>query len=297
MASDGYAFLEALHSAFYRKLKGDAERQVTIFELMLKAHKTTVKKALAESSLSASLFETPASELDALVKKDLIRETNERGRYAITALGIMQIEEHKGIITKTGLLQCIDAAYLNSFDSLKSITDRDKIILFSMMSIRAFSIDSAVSLGKSPEIDSHWNSFFGACATFLHNCGSIAEIPKILQDPIYESATSELLRRAQDLPSKSRGLYCFSRSHDYYLDIVKNGEPNVDGVSYLMRKVFDQRTYAMHFSEIKKFMSDAISEYGHMLFSSSDVVKRANDFQKHLDELILDLLSRSTLAW
>lgn len=297
MGGDKDPFLESLYDAFYRRLKGNSEKHVTIFELLLKGHKTTVKKALSESAQSPGLSGVSDSRLEEMVKRNLIRESDETGKYAITAFGIMEIEEEMGLSTKDGFLRAIDTTFLNTFDSLKPLSDKEKVVLFTMLAIRAFSLDSAISLAKSGELATYWNSFFVASANLLLQCGAIADLPRVLRDPKYSSAASELLRRAQDLPSKTRGLYKFSRSHEYYLDIVKDGMTNVEGVSYLMKRIFDQQTYAVNFPVIKQFMSDSISEFGHKLYSSPEVVIRASDFQRHLDRLVLDLLSSSPLAW
>lgn len=223
-----------------------------IFSLM-KTTSNTRFSILENSSLQD--YRTPDSILSKLKSEGLIRDSSKIGRSVITAKGIHRIEKLKGILEEDTIVSHIDREYFDLPMKIGSLSDKEKVILFSMVAIRAFSEDSTIDLKKGGTVLNAIQKLLEEAYDFLNKNRFIGNLDK---SDLYgkrgnEHPVSNLIRHTVDLPKKTRGVYKCEGQQRYFLDLYKGSSVEIDKLAYLFFLVFSKKAKIEIKSEIENF--------------------------------------------
>ncbi|SRR5579884_314450 len=209
---------------FYKKLSDNVKRSEKKLEynsVLLTLYKITSNKAsklLNDSGVKSYTF--PISEIKKLEDDKSIRMSdNDISEYVLTAYGIWKIENARNLVNTTTLLDFIqNSKNFSSSARNRELSDKDKIILLSMVGIRTFSIQSPMDLSKS-SIRDYWLEIFRDSHKFLiqNNFSKKNVFP--FEKHGNEHPVSYAMRRANDLPKRTYHIFCFSEKskNQYYL--------------------------------------------------------------------------------
>jgi len=199
-------------------------------------------RLLEESGIPIYKLDTQPEIIKYLEKKDYIRETASINNYVITVKGIWQIENNKLVINEKILLEFLDDKFF-SFDKeiKKGLSDKEKIIIFSMIAIRSFSEDSAIELKRDETIKIELKNIVDDSYDILK---SLKFISKLEKKDLYgklgnELPVSNLFRHTDSLPRPTKGLFKALGDQKYYLDLYTDKEISKDNLKYLFKKIFD----------------------------------------------------------
>lgn len=239
-------------SKFYSRLYDNIERSSTkivkksILVSFLNMKSNSRHSLLNRSSILSS--EVPRDIFEQMLIERLIRETDEVDRYVLTAKGILEIEQKKDVFTPQMLIQYIDDKFFDAFkDSVKSLSDKEKIILLSLISARAFSADSPMDLKKSDKTTEIWKEITDSSYDLLSSLNILKDLKKEdlygqNSDKRNESPVSHLYRHTDTLPKKTKGLYNNTLGKQrYYLDVCIDGPLSKEKLSFIFSKIFENK--------------------------------------------------------
>ena len=186
-------------------------------------------KLLSDSSISS--YKIPKDILDELINRNLIRATDTLDNYTITANGIWEIENIDGKLDLISFLNNIDQKYFKDvyLESNKPLTEKQKVIIFSMIAARAFSEKSTVVLRINEEITNAWKEITDQAYYKLKDLGIISDLKNELNDKksLYgnsraDSPVSNLYRHTEKLQKITKGIFKAAGEQKYFLDLSSN---------------------------------------------------------------------------
>jgi hypothetical protein len=228
---------ELLH--FYNKLTnvmiGEKIKLIkeSLFITLLKMPPNRISKLLSDAALSDKAFYD--TDLKELMKGGYIIEASDiekKHGYVITAMGIWTIETQMKKVDLSQVIQFIQETKFSSGVGEKPLDDKEKIILTSMIAIRNFSLDAAMDLNEKNKSD-YWIEIVNETAKFLKQNGYISKSNWEPSQAGNEHPINNVMRRAQDLPQKTKHIYDSAGSYRYYLDIDKTGEESKTKLKFL----------------------------------------------------------------
>lgn len=232
-------FYNKLQSNLIKKYKKNKYSSILIWFIEIKSNDRL--RVMLASHIKSS--RVPEQSLRDLLKDKLIRETNIIGDYAITSQGVWEYERNNGIISNDMLLENIDDKYFNTYKEIgKPLSAKEKVIIFSMISARAFSKKSPVYLKSEKNLLDNWESIINDSYSILLSLSFVKVLTEneLFGKPGNEHKVSALFRHTDKLSKKTRGIYMCANSRDqkYYLDIYKEGELCQDSLKFIFRQVF-----------------------------------------------------------
>ncbi|KKG53863.1 hypothetical protein [Methanosarcina mazei] len=208
--------------------------------------------------------------LDLLLTEGLIQTSSDINSFIITSKGVWVVEKEKGIIDEEILLNYINDKYFIKKD--KSITDKEKVVLFSMMSARAFSEKSAVDLNKNRSVLDRWKSIIDASSEKLSSLGYVSKekVTDLYGKSGNEHVVSGLFRRNTGLPGKTNWIYKYTGEKKYYLDIYDGSEIYREKLSYLFWIIFEGNVSSQKRDEIINFCNEISANMSIFVFDSTE---------------------------
>jgi predicted transcriptional regulator len=250
----------------------------------------------AISSASISSQNIPDLIISELLKNKFIRQSDELNKYVITAKGVWFIEKNTNIITEEAFIDFIDGKLFDVSLSGSDLSDKEKVILFSMISARALSEKSPIDLKKDQYALDAWKKIIDDCYKKLYE---IKAIKKMDQEQLYgkkgnEHMVSNLIRHTDSLPKKTMGIFKSIGQQKYYLDIYKDQKLSKDSLLYIFRLILNSANGldARSIEDINKFCNDIA--YGQAPY--------IYDVEKHkfsspdYDDIIKDIIREVILA-
>jgi hypothetical protein len=244
MTEDNYSYLKKIYQKLYDTLEKN-NKKITKKSLILtffNIKSNDRNQLLREGAIQG--FKIPATVMSYLEKNNLIRQTDEAMFYSITAKGIYEVECKKEVINNDIFLNFFDKKFFNPFKlSEKSLSEKQKIIIFSMIAIRSFSEDSALDLKKSEKT---LNAIQDVINSTYNKLKSLKLIPKLKFDNLYgkkgnEHPVSNLIRHTDELPKLTKNVYKALGNQKYYLDLFSNNSFLKNNLNLLFEKIFDDK--------------------------------------------------------
>jgi len=294
MSLDYYNTLEK----FYRLLKNNViayKKKLNNNSILLTLLKLTSNvrfRILEESKVPSGKISNIV--LKVLIENKFIRVSDtEVEKYYISPQGIWQIEEKQGIISNETLLSFISNDWFKEIR--KPISDKEKIILLSLLSTRTFSINSSADLKKDDRSLECWKEIIESSFDFLIR----NKIINSLKSELYrkkgtkgnEHDVSHFFRHSDILPKKTMGLFVAQRPQKYYLEITEKGEVSLEKLSYIFKLVFTDKLSFGFIKEIKEFCCNIAHEKSLYIF---DLDKHIFSHPKY-DDVIYDALKNILL--
>jgi len=210
-------------------------------------------------------------ELNSYIKEGLIIETDEKNTFCLTLKGIYYYEEYLNILNKDTLLHFLNNKIIGKYFTMdKSLSDSEKVIIFSLIAVRAFSIDSSVDLLKDDEINNKWEDIIRRSHNILCDLNIVnININDLLKQGKTETAISSLMRHTDKLPKKTRTLFKVKNPQKYYLNIDKDAENIQNNIEFLLKKIFIQYIDIIEINQVKRMMKEIAQNDSIFLFNMS----------------------------
>ncbi|MEM3445097.1 MAG: hypothetical protein QW115_03915, partial [Thermoplasmata archaeon] len=211
-----------------------------------------------------------------LLKEGLLQGSDEINKYTITAKGIWIVEKNENKVSEEKLIHFLNSKYFSQPLSTgrKPLSEREKVIIFSMIAGRAFSIESPVDLKKDEYAKNAWKRILDNCSSKLHQCGVIKKMDekKLYGKEGNEHPVSNLIRHTDSLPKKTKGIYTAAGQQKYYLDIYLKDKNALskDALVFLIRLIFgnsqNEVTNIQNYEEVYEFCRDMAYEEAKYLY-------------------------------
>ncbi|RDU38920.1 hypothetical protein DRW41_05025 [Neobacillus piezotolerans] len=280
---------------FYDKLM-----QSFLYEKKLKNNSILISMMEVKSNIryrilmdaSISIYELPKTILDTLLNRGLIAESDEPDRFFITAKGVWAIEKSN----EDTLVKFINNKFFNVSQNNKKISDKEKIILFSMISARTFSPDSSIDLKKDHYTLDAWIRIIDSTSKKLLEMGVIKEITlsNLYGKSGNEHKVSHLIRHTDALPKKTKGLFMAAGNQKYYLNVTSNDRYlHKEKISYILSLIFDDENLKKYETiiEVESFCKELAYQEAPFLFNIGE-----DNFTSHeYDDIITEAINESIL--
>jgi hypothetical protein len=187
-------------------------------------------------------YKIMSDELDIMKRNNLIRETETVGYYTLTAKGLWSVENKKKIINESELIDYFDMKFFNPFKYAdQELSDRFKIIVFSMIAARSFSKESPIDLHISETKLDVIKKTIDQSFDLLNSLGVINRLKK---EDIYgksgnEHPVSNLIRHTDKLPKQTKHIFQTLGDQKYYLKIYHDNRMMESNLSYLFKRIFE----------------------------------------------------------
>lgn len=281
---------------FYNKLKENLilknkHKYESLIHSFLEVTSNTRYLILNESSIEKN--KVPNNVLDYLLNKDLIRPTDDIGYFTITAQGIWQIETEINNFDYKSIVEFLDKKFFSLFNNTKNLSEKEKIIILSMIAIRSFSSSTALNLKIADNILSNMKDLIKDTYDLLKSFHVIKDLKK---DNLFgakgnEHPVSNLIRHTVDLPKKTRGIYTAIGYQKYYLNLFKNNEVSKIELSFLLWLIFGEGTNLKIEDEVNNFCLENAYTKGIYLFKKENL----NFINPKYDDIVKDAFLEMTI--
>lgn len=249
-------------------------------------------RLLADYSISDK--SVPQSIITELLGLEMIRESDQLGTYVLTAKAVWHVDNEKAV-SQDDLIGGIDDKYLNLFCKGKKLADKEKAILFLMITLRSFSEESAINLRQGDLALNHIEELLLTCHSFLNSFGVVSanDGERLLQKKGNEHPVSRVIRHTDFLPKKTKGLYKAVGGQKYFIDIYRNSAMQVNDLAWILWKVFDKKLTDQNIDKLSAFCEKNAYDKGIYIFQDLSqsfispmydelIMKAFSEYQNHL---------------
>jgi hypothetical protein len=210
--------------------------------LLAMGSKTRRMRVLLDAAVSASALGSSGSELVALGLAD---HAGADHRITLSAKGIWEAEQSRSILDSAGLLAYIDEKWFNCFAESKSApTDKEKLILFTLLAARAFSPETGVKLSRK-QTHRAWIELVLSASDFLRSYDIIGDIGA--EEALRPGSAGtgpppvvKFFRHTDDLPKKTDGIF-IAKQLNYYLDLDSEGVIDKGRLAHLFGVLLEEK--------------------------------------------------------
>ncbi len=290
-------YLEKFYSKLTDILKREKKEGSVFFSFLLTKYSNKLQSILRQATIDGNNI--PKELLNDLVEKKLVIETDVLGQFIISSRGIWEYETLKQIITIDQLLDFITNRVYTFDYSSKKLLDREKVVVFALIAIRAFSDKTAVDLNKGETSLNAWKDILKKSHEKLGELKGVSEsysfddfyrkkgkdgkkvkVNLDLEDPIIHT-----FRHIDQLPKKTRDIVKNLGNRKYYLNLAENNIIIEDKFKFLIQRIFedapltftDYQKISNFFNEISLHYSTVIFDSGENLFSSPEHSEKMKD--------------------
>ncbi len=219
---------------------------------LIKKPVKNLQEFFSSTSFKRDEWSYSLSELDHLVNKGILDLIEEEGYYLLTYKGLVILEYN---------LEFSDQfdSYLNDLNSLlfeknlktkyESLRPKDKVILFTVLGLYAFSPDLSLYVDESNKSEFAHSADFAVELLKKHYPKDVSDLDKIWDSKVVgEDSILSNLRRLDEIPKKTGNIFkvASGKTHGIYVDILKeDGSINKDRALFLLRKIFDNKIFDM----------------------------------------------------
>ena len=199
-------------------------------------------RVLLDAAVRSAALGSLSSEL---MRRGLVEQASLDGRIALSARGIWEAEQIRGILDLEVLLEYVDEKWFRCFVDIQDpVTDKERLLLFVLLSARAFSADTGVNL-QSKVVFRAWTDSVVAAARFLidHGVTGDAGAEAELLAGGARAGLQPLLgfwRYSADLPKKTEGIFV-AKSLNYFLNLDATGKIEEATLAWLFALVLGDR--------------------------------------------------------
>jgi len=207
-----------------------------------------------------------------LIDKGYIKSLEIRNQYVITPLGIWEIEKIDKIINEYSLIESISNKYFNFFNRDVSLSDKEKLILFTLISMRCFSTGSSVDLKRNQRSLDKLKVVIEKNYTFLK---SFKILKKLKADEIFgaksnEHPVSNLIRHSDNLPKRSKSIYRVQQPQKYFLELSSNEGIDTEDLAYILWLVFRKSITSTNYTEILNYLNTIVYDMAKYIFDINE---------------------------
>lgn len=261
-----------LKDTFIRNYNSNITKSIYFSLLNLKS-KTKRMRILQKAAVPA--LNLNSNHLEQLINQKYVEYIDKKKNICLTSFGIWYVEKILDIIDTKELIGFINDKWFNCFaDFNRPLSDKEKVILFTLLSVRAFSKNSAVELNNENCHDG-WANALNLSFDFLYRnqiisdknlLSSMTGKTKSLQPVIH------FFRYSEYLPKQTNGIFVAKGSNGYYLDLYKDEKFDIQSLVFLFEIIFQDK---MDF-----VLMDRIN--GHCQETSYDISVKVFIFDTHI---------------
>jgi hypothetical protein len=173
-----------------------------------------------------------------LSNKD-IQHYGEDDKYCLTADYVWR-REKEHILNNDFIPQFFDEEYFNCPKS-EGITEKEKVIIFTLLFARAFSEDTAMDLKIGETYWPKWEELTGDAYDVLASVGLLFTLPRdsLFSKSSTENKVSSLFRHTDSLPKKTFLRFVAPGGQKYFLDLCdEEGEFSLEQLIKLLKLIF-----------------------------------------------------------
>lgn len=277
---------------FYKKLEQNLRNYKSnldggsVLLTLLKISNNKISELLNISAIEGVLFDK--YDIDELIENNYIRSSDQFGKtqnYVLTTFGIWEIESKIKGINIEDFLGYYQKEKFSPNLSNATLSNKEKIILLSMIAMRNFSKKATMDLNDETKSDS-WIYIFDECTEFLNSKKAIdisewKNIGSGNEHPVnYE------MRRAYHLPKKTKLIYQTCGNYRYYLDILSQPITEQKKLVFLFGLIFYELDSIIEVDGIHKFLSDLAYNKSASIFENFDFITHEwdNKIKKALEK-------------
>jgi hypothetical protein len=291
---------------FYSSLRDNLRREKSlkgnsVLISFLETRSASRYKLLSNSTISSALV--PNEILMSLLSKNYLQVLGDINTYAMTAKGVWHYELEAEIMNEETLLSYINDKFFvdkSPGANVKSdLDDKEKVILFAMISARAFSQKSSADLKRSDLVKDKWQEVLEKSYDALLGLRSIARLKKVdfLGKTGNEHIASSIFRHNNHMVQKTRGIYAYTGKYEYYLDLYENSVFSSDKLSYLFWKIFKGDISSNSVDSITEFCNRVSSRESIYLFNMGEHIFSMPTYDALLKDSLLDsIISKAKWA-
>lgn len=284
-----YLNLEKYYEIMYKNMiSNKILKNDSILISFLKTTSTNVNKILRLSQIDVSIISMQNN--STLVKEGYLQNFEEYDKYIISIKGIWEIETKKGVINENILLEYLSQQFYKNNPNDDILTDKEKVILFSMILGRTFSINYSVNLLKSEVTTNKWLEILIISYGKLSELNIISQSKEdILSSSKYTNIVSSIFRHNNNMSIKIKGIYNYSRNNTYYLDLYDKNL-NEEKLSYLFYKIFEKKIDMNKIFGISNLCNKISKDYSIFLYDSDTILFSRPEFDLKIKDSLMNSL-------
>jgi len=226
-----------------------------------------------------------------LEEKNFIKPIKEVDKYVITVKGIWEYENSIMVLNKELLIDYISSKYFDFYENNVELSNKEKIILFSMISARTFSEKSPIDLRKDDITNDKWREILEKSYEILYSLKVIKKYPiNILREKEgNEHPVSNFIRHSDALPKKTKGIFIASGKQKYYLDLYNNSRIDEEKLSYLIWLIVNSNKELLFSDALKldKYCEYIAYKYNISVFDIEDHLFSKPEYDKIIKDCII----------
>ncbi len=240
----------------------DKKKEASLWLLVITSNSNTIKRAIKAAAYSSG---SSSAIMVSLEERGYVQEY-EPGYYSLTAEGILYVERE---VKKLGDGELVDWVNKKMLIKNKTISDKNRVILLSLLSCRCFSNDTCASYAE-PIMEKAFLQILKKSNRFLlaHNIIS-ADVVSDGGHNSSKSPVSKILDQIDKLPASSGMIFKAHGSKKYYLDVVKDDEIDCQSITLLAKIILGDNVNYDSILDLKQFCKDSYMEFGY-IFRTGD---------------------------
>jgi hypothetical protein len=280
--------LKLFYDVFVKATKGRLKYSGSVFFPFIETTSAKRAEILRSSKINIDYEEFSQNDLNSLIRTKYLMEADCRKCFTLTASGLFHVEEELGLISYEKLLDTIQTKYFDVFESEDTLTDKEKIVLFTLICSRSYSINTCMKLESFGRENELWIEIFRECAKFLKDKHVISSIPNgITQDADnYSVPLMYLMSHINELQKKTNNIYNFTKSRCYYLELEKDGKIVQESLSRLFRKIFNNVLTLSDIECVYEFMEK---------ISSNELMRMSEHMGRNYSKPEIDIILENSL--
>jgi len=234
---------------FYNELKkkvrkeGKLKYDKVLFSL-IHTNSNPRKDCLFEAGLNSVKFNyDDISYLDNQGYLQNIKGEISNDKYVLTAKGIWHMDKYVHSLNEEDLIDFIQKKDFEFEPETNSLSDKEKLVLVSMIGIRCFSKDSLLDL-RNDRYEKYWIEIFEESYNFLTGKKIISENKDLFKDRTRSSSVEWIMSRVNDLPKNTSYIFKFNGDKTYYLNLKSNRDNiSFEKLAYLFKCIFEKTDF------------------------------------------------------
>lgn len=219
---------------------------------------------LSESSLDISLSIDQAR-YKSVENEQFMQRLHQKNRIILlfTAKGLYYMDEQKGLINHTKLLDYLQIKYFDLDVPTKKLNPNEKTVLFSLITMHCFGKSNCMDL-SSTKMQQDWFVLVSQVVfPFLRAETIVTEKDTLnLGSTGNETPMTYLMRRQNDLSKKTGNIFNNSGNSKYYIDLdLEDYEKTKNLLIYLFKLLLPDKITFSLLEAIKIFMNSVFVEY------------------------------------
>ena len=219
--------------------------------------------------------------------------TGELEYYIITGIGAWEVEVKDKIVDTNQLLEYLDKKFFYSSKVTKTINDKERILILSMIAVRAFSLEVAINLNTDDEKQLAYVRELLERSFVLLNKYEVTKTIKSKEKIWGQSKTLgpviNLIVHTDSLPKKIKGIFKSKKGRlSYYLDLSKDKKIDTKSLGYLIWLIFGDNITGEIEEDIIEFCYNSNSEFGTKLYDKDSLIFTKTEYDDVVREALND---------